>query len=122
MSQVVAILLKAGADVNAVRYDGHVQLTPLGAAQYIVCSAESYFQKLIAFVEESLALFCARAPRFSQGMPRTPGLLFSETLKSKEGVVKTKITMMPPCALLTPGRSLCISGPSSPPVASRATI
>ena len=46
MSQVVAILLKAGADVNAVRYDGHVQLTPLGAAQYIVCSAESYFSEI----------------------------------------------------------------------------
>ena len=40
------MLLKAGADVNAVRRYADVQITPLGSAQDVVCSAESYFSEI----------------------------------------------------------------------------
>jgi len=42
--EVVAILLKAGADVNAVRNNDRE--TPLGAAQDIVCTYYSYFSEI----------------------------------------------------------------------------
>ena len=103
--EVAAIkaLLRHGADATLGR-NGGIPYTPLmRAASY------GYNECVAALVSGGADVnYCTPAGEF----------VSSNALHQ----AVSKITMMPPCALLTPGRSLCISGPSSPREASRDTI